>query len=113
MPSLLYGARQARGISLSRAFFTYLTCLLVMLVVLKLAYFMRDDFSLTQLAIAAVGGYVALGITLNRAVLRHLITWSRMWATISNISSARLHIFVLWPIMYPVLFIELLIVKVL
>src|ERR1039458_879914 len=101
MPSLLYGAREAREISLPRAFFTYVTCILVMLVILKLAYIMRDDFSLAQLIIAAVGGYIALGITLNRTVLRHLITWSRIWNTITNVSSAKLHVFVLWPIMYP------------
>lgn len=57
----------------------------------------------------AILGYFAAGAYLNRVVLRRLIEWHPMYATLDNVVSEKLKFFFLWPIMYPILFFQLLV----
>lgn len=55
--------------------------------------------------------YPALGIVLNRVVLKRLIVWHPMRNTLHNVATAKLGMVLLWPIRYPVLFFQLLVDK--
>lgn len=52
-------------------------------------------------------GYLAIGVVLNIKVLRKLIVWHPMYNTIENTANAKTHMFVLWPITYPYLLIQM------
>lgn len=57
--------------------------------------------------------YLAIGVTLNRLVLKRLIEWHPMYNTISNIARAKLNTVIFWPISYAILFIQIAINKLL
>lgn len=61
----------------------------------------------------AILGYFAAGVYLNRVVLRRLIEWHPMYATLDNVVGAKLKMFFFWPISYLALFIQLVINEVL
>ncbi len=113
MPAMFHGARQAQGSTLGRALLIYSGCLLIFVFLIRIEFLVRDDFRLSWLVIASACVYFALGFTLSRAVLRHIITWHPLWNTVSNVASTKFNLFVLWPILYPVLFLELLVMKIL
>ncbi|MDX6018593.1 hypothetical protein SIL79_20640 [Shewanella indica] len=52
-------------------------------------------------------GYLAIGVTLNIKVLRKLVVWHPMYNTIENTANAKTHMFALWPLTYPYLFIQM------
>lgn len=64
-------------------------------------------------AIIVVGAYFAFGLYLNRVVLRGLIEWHPMYNYVENVAKGKLAYFLLWPVTYPVLFLQLAIDKVL
>ena len=51
--------------------------------------------------------YLAIGVALNRLVLRRLIEWHPMHNTLSNVANAKLGAVLFWPLSYLVLFISL------
>jgi len=58
-------------------------------------------------------GYLAAGVWLNRRVLRRLVDWHPVHATLDNVTSTKLSALLLWPLVYPVLFFRLVVVRVL
>jgi hypothetical protein len=55
--------------------------------------------------------YFVSGFILNRVVLRGLVEWHPMYNTIDNVSSGKLNSLIFWPLVYPVLFFRLLVIK--
>lgn len=56
-----------------------------------------------------VVGYLAIGVALNRLVLRPLIEWHPMHNTLRNVANAKLGMILFWPLRYPILFFQLLV----
>jgi uncharacterized protein YneF (UPF0154 family) len=50
--------------------------------------------------------HLAIGVFLSRKVLRGLIEWHPVLATLDNVANAKIGMMVLWPIRYPVLFVK-------
>ena len=48
--------------------------------------------------------HLAIGVFLNRRVLRNIIEWHPFLATLDGVASEKLIMVVFWPIKYPVLF---------
>lgn len=55
--------------------------------------------------------YLLIGFLMNRLVLRRLIGWHPVHATINNISTEKFVSFIFWPMKYPLLFFQLHIIK--
>jgi hypothetical protein len=55
--------------------------------------------------------YIVFGIGLNRVVLRALVYWHPVNATIDNVSGSKLRAMIFWPLAYPVLFFKLGVMK--
>jgi hypothetical protein len=55
--------------------------------------------------------YGAIGVFLNRRVLRRLIHWHPVYNTISNVSGGKLQMLLAWPLAYPLLFFRLGVMK--
>jgi hypothetical protein len=53
--------------------------------------------------------YLACGVVLNRIVLRGLIDWHPVYNTLGNVSKAKVHMLLSWPLAYPRLFVQILI----
>jgi hypothetical protein len=59
------------------------------------------------LVFAFVVLHLAIGVFLNRRVLRDLIEWHPFLATLDNVARAKIGMVVFWPVRYPVLFIKI------
>ena len=55
--------------------------------------------------------YLVIGFLMNRLVLRRLIGWHPVHATVGNISTEKFVSLIFWPMKYPLLFFQLLIIK--
>ena len=66
-----------------------------------------EAFTSTILALV----YLALGVLLNRIVLRGLVEWHPVYNTVRNVASAKVGMVLLWPLRYPVLLFQLLVNK--
>jgi hypothetical protein len=55
--------------------------------------------------------YLVIGYLMNRLVLRRLIAWHPVHATIENVAKEKFASLFFWPITYPFLFFKLLVVK--
>ena len=60
-----------------------------------------------------LASYLGAGVWLNRRVLRRLVDWHPVHATLDNMSRTKLSGLLLWPLVYPVLFFRLAVVRVL
>ena len=94
-----------RAMTIGRAIVLFGAALLIL--VLAVAVTIKFPDVATILAIV----YLALGILLNRVVLRQLIEWHPVYDTLRNVASAKLGMIFLWPLRYPVLFFQLLVDK--
>lgn len=56
-----------------------------------------------------IGGYLVIGLILNRFVLRGLVEWHPVYDTIQNVATAKMQMFNFWPLRYPILFWQLLV----
>ncbi len=54
--------------------------------------------------------YFVIGYMLNRYILSKL-EWHLLYSTLSNVSIAKLTSFVFWPIVYPIIIFQLLVVR--
>lgn len=57
--------------------------------------------------------YLAIGVALNRLVLRRLVEWHPMHNTLGNVANAKLGAVLFWPLSYLFLFVSLAINKLL
>ena len=57
--------------------------------------------------VIAILAYFALGVFLNRIVLRRLIDWHPSFNTLSNVATTKLRTAVFWIVQYPILFWQL------
>jgi len=48
---------------------------------------------------------------LNRAVLRMIVEWHPVHSTVENVYKTKLGMIALWPILYPILILKLIVVK--
>ena len=100
---------QNSSLSLTRAIGIYLAFLLMIIAMIAISLATSTLFLLGTASYA----YLIFGFLLNRLVLRQLIEWRPIYNTIGNISSAKLSLFLLWPVAYANLFIRLSINKIL
>lgn len=55
--------------------------------------------------LAWISPYLVAGFVLNRVVLRDLVEFHPMYATIENLAGSKLRMLLFWPLSYPKLFI--------
>ena len=97
------------NINLMQAFTSWLLCLLVLILILKIPFFSDSNLMLCFSILL----YFFAGFYLNRNVLKKLIEWHPVYNTVENISTIKLRFFLFWPIAYAILLFRLMINKVL
>jgi len=80
----------------------YATSMVVQAVVLYLCFY-KEAVSLGVF----FATWLLQGAWLNRKVLRRLITWHPVYSTVSNVTGAKLRFWLLWPIHYGILLVQL------
>lgn len=107
---MIYDAiRSSNTITLKRAFIIYVVVLLVFCVI-SYGLFFLIQFDITSIFLF-VFLYLTGGIYLNRAVLRKIVEWHPVHSTVENVYKTKLGMIALWPILYPILILKLIVVK--
>ena len=91
-------------ISLKQAWAIYLILLIAFCLVSGL-------FLVIHAGLISLIFYIVGGVYLNRSVLPRITIWDPIHSTVENVYKAKLQMFVLWPISYPILFLKLAVVK--
>lgn len=92
-------------ISLLRAVMLYVAALFLFL----LAFIFAASSQASHPGYVVAFAYAALGVFLNRLVLRRIIEWHPIYNTLENVSFEKLKYMLLWPFAYPMLFLRLLV----
>lgn len=96
------GAQQG-SMGLGRALLYWLACVALLAAMIYVTYVYRA----MPLVYATGFYYVVVGFALSRAVLRRLIRWLPYYYSLANVTRAKLHFFLFWPLAYPFLFMRL------
>jgi nitrogen fixation/metabolism regulation signal transduction histidine kinase len=97
----------------SVAWLIYFTCMAISITMsIILSAISKSESNTFMLVCAGVNlaQYFVIGILLNRKVLRNLITWHPVNATIHNMVSTKMIAFFFWPFYYPFLLVKIFIV---
>lgn len=98
-------------ISLRKSVLIYIGALFLLMVSMKVIAMMQLTGGNTLLMLLVV--YLAIGVMLNRVVLRRLVSWHPMYNTAHNVGVAKLSSVILWPLSYAWMFLMLAVNKLL
>ena len=101
-------SRPAPPLRLRAAVARWAACLAVFIAGVTLARYLMSDALGPALLL-----YAALGVYLNRAVLRRIVEWHPTYNTLDNVAGQKLRMVAFWPVAYAVLFFKVGVDKVL